>query len=123
MGVVLGPAFTLATMVFTLDVAEPKDLPPGTLQAEVDVALRAWQRPACSGFRATLTLRQPISAQSDGVNGVFWHEDEWPETLTPGVLAETVVTRGPDGQIADADIHLNGKSFRFAVDGTPGTAD
>jgi MYXO-CTERM domain-containing protein len=110
-------------MVFTLDVAEPKGLPPGTLQVELDVALRTWQAPKCSGFRAEATLRQPLTAQNDGVNGVFWHEDEWPATLTPKALAETVITRASDGTIADADIHLNGKDFRFTVDGTPGTAD
>lgn len=93
--------------------------------AELEVALRAWSRPSCSGFRARFDGERAAVAADDGVNVVVFHDDAWPAELVPGAVAQTVVHTDAMGRYRDADIHINGKDFRFSLDGprTPGTLD
>lgn len=93
--------------------------------AELEVALRAWSRPSCSGFRARFDGERVAASADDGVNVVVFHDDAWPAELVPGAVAQTVVHTDAMGRYRDADIHLNGKDFRFSLEGSPapGTLD
>ncbi len=93
--------------------------------AELDVALRAWSFPSCSGFRARYEGASPGAKANagDGLNVVVVHEDVWPAELVPGAVAQTVVTLDAGGAIRDADIHLNAVEWRFSLDGRAGTFD
>lgn len=91
--------------------------------AELDVAVRTWTRPACSGFRARYGGASQVGAADDGVNAVIIHDDVWPAELVPGAIAQTIVHVDPNGDLRDADIHLNAVDWRFSLDGAPGTLD
>jgi len=91
--------------------------------AELDVALRTWSRPGCTSFRARFDGERAATAADDGVNVVVFHDDEWPAELVAGAVAQTVVHADAGGMYRDADIHLNGRDFRFSLDGRPGTLD
>jgi len=90
---------------------------------EVEVALRTWERAACTSWRARFDGERPAVAADDGVNVILLHDDAWPADLIPGAIAQTVIHTAADGHYRDADIHLNGKDFRFSLDGRPGTQD
>ena len=91
--------------------------------AELDVALRTWTRAKCTSFRTRFDGEKTAVAADDGVNAVLFHDDAWPAELVPGAVAQTVVHTDANGNYRDADIHLNGKDFRFSLDGTSGTLD
>jgi hypothetical protein len=91
--------------------------------AELDVALRAWPRAACTSWRARFDGERAAVAADDGINAVLFHDDAWPAELVPGAVAQTVVHTDASGRYRDADIHLNGVDFRFSLDGAPGTLD
>lgn len=91
--------------------------------AELDVALRAWPRAACTSWRARYDGERAAVAADDGVNVVLFHDDAWPAQLVPGAVAQTVIHTDATGHYRDADIHVNGADFRFSLDGAPGTLD
>ncbi len=90
---------------------------------ELDVALRTWTLPSCSGFRATSAGARATPTTDDGTNVVVIHDDAWPPELTPGAVAQTVVHLDAAGRIRDADVHLNAVEWRFSLDGASGTLD
>jgi hypothetical protein len=93
--------------------------------AELDVALRAWPRATCTSWRARYDGERAAVAADDGVNVVVFHDDAWPADLAPGAVAQTVIHTDVDGRYRDADIHVNGKDYRFSLDPSraPGTLD
>ena len=91
--------------------------------AELDVALRAWTRAACTSWRARFDGERAAVSADDGINAVLFHDDAWPPELIPGAVAQTVIHTDASGRYRDADIHLNGVDFRFSLDGAPGTLD
>lgn len=91
--------------------------------AELQVALETWQRAPCTSWRARFDGERAATTGDDGVNVVIFHDDVWPAELVPGAVAQTVVTTDGSGFYGDADIHINGKDFRFSLDGAPGTLD
>jgi hypothetical protein len=93
--------------------------------AELDVALRTWPRASCTSWRARYDGERAIVAADDGVNVVVFHDDAWPAELVPGAVAQTVIHTDASGRYRDADIHVNGKDFRFSLDPSraPGTLD
>ena len=91
--------------------------------AELDVALRTWPRVSCTAWRARFDGERAAIAADDGINAVLFHDDAWPPELIPGAVAQTVIHTDASGRYRDADIHLNGKDFRFSLDGRPGTLD
>jgi hypothetical protein len=92
--------------------------------AELDVALRTWSRVRCTSYRARYGGRSAIAkGADDGVNVVLFHDDAWPAELDPSAVAQTVVTIDATGHVRDADLHLNGRDFRFSLDGASGTID
>lgn len=91
--------------------------------AELDVALRAWSRPTCTGWRARFDGERAAVAADDGVNVVVFHDDAWPAELVAGAVGQTVIHTDRSGRYRDADIHINGKDFRFSLDGRAGTLD
>ncbi len=90
---------------------------------ELEVALRTWPRASCTSWRARFDGERVATAADDGVNVVLFHDDAWPTELIPGAIAQTVIHTDVDGHYRDADIHLNGKDFRFSLDGRAGTQD
>ncbi len=107
---------------FVLASPQSRDL-GAEVGSTIEVALRAWTTPACSAFRGTFAGVAVATAADDGINAIFVHEEEWPAELAPGVIAQTVVSVDEAGHLRDADIHLNGRDFRFSLDGAPGTID
>jgi hypothetical protein len=91
--------------------------------AELEVALRAWPRAACTSWRARYDGERAALAADDGVNVVLFHDDAWPAELVRGAVAQTVIHTDATGRYRDADIHVNGVDFRFSLDGAPGTLD
>lgn len=93
--------------------------------AELDVATRTWGRASCTSFRARLGMSEPVSLTpgDDGVNGVFFHDEDWPTELIPDAVGQTIVHLDMNGKLHDADIHLNGAHYRFSTDGSAGTQD
>jgi hypothetical protein len=91
--------------------------------AELDVALRAWPRAACTSWRARYDGERAAVAADDGINVVLFHDDAWPAELIPGAVAQTVIHTDAAGRYRDADIHVNGVDFRFSLDGAAGTLD
>lgn len=92
-------------------------------RAELDVAARTWSDVACTAFRARYGGEVAATPADDGVNAVVFHRTTWPAELQPGVVAETVLSFDENGDIRDADIHLNGVDHVFSLDGAPGTQD
>lgn len=92
-------------------------------RAELDIATRTWSDVACTSFRASSGGEASVAPGDDGVNAVFFHATEWPANLEPGVVAQTVLSFDGNGDIHDADIHLNGAAHVFSLDGAPGTQD
>ena len=91
--------------------------------AELEVAIRTWPRASCTGWRARFDGERAAVAADDGVNVVLFHDDAWPPELIPGAVAQTVIRTDQAGHYRDADIHVNGKDFRFSIDGRAGTLD
>jgi MYXO-CTERM domain-containing protein len=91
--------------------------------AELDVAARTWSDVACTSFRAAYGGESSVTPADDGINAVFFHRASWPTNLEPGVVAQTVLSFDGNGDIHDADIHLNGVDHVFSLDGAPGTQD
>lgn len=92
--------------------------------SELDVAARTWGRAPCTSFRARFGGARPdLYPGDDGDNGVFFHDDAWPDALVPGALAQTIVHLDASGRLHDADVHVNGAEYRFSLDGAPGTHD
>lgn len=114
-----------AALPVTFVLGAPKSRDVGDdAAAELDVALRTWSRVACTSYRARYGGRSAVAAGADdGVNAVLFHDDAWPAELDPGALAQTVVTVDATGHIRDADVHLNGRDYRFSLDGRAGTFD
>jgi hypothetical protein len=105
------------TFVLAVPARDPAD------RAELDVAARTWSEVACTSFRARYGGEIVATAGDDGVNAIFFHATSWPANLDPGVVAQTVVSLDANGNIHDADIHLNGVDHVFSLDGAPGTQD
>ena len=91
--------------------------------AELEVALRTWTRASCTAWRARYDGERAAVAADDGVNIVLFHDDAWPAELVSGAVAQTVVHTDGSGRYRDADIHVNGKDFRFSLDAAAGTLD
>ena len=122
------PAGTWAAAAFPVPfvLALPRSRDVGVqAAAELEVALRAWPRASCTGWRARYDGERAAVAADDGVNVVLFHDDAWPAELVPGAVAQTVIYTDATGHYRDADIHVNGKDFRFSLDPsrTPGTLD
>src|SRR5262249_51825358 len=118
------PAGTWASMPVTFFLGPPASRDVGAAAAaEIDVALRTWSHVSCTSFRGAYGGEQPLGAADDGTNMILFHDDVWPATLDPGVVAQTVVHVDATGHYHDADVHLNGADFRFSLDGAPGTQD
>jgi hypothetical protein len=113
---------TALPVLFVLALPRGRDV-GAEAAAELDVASRAWTRPACTSWRARFDGERVAVAADDGVNAVLFHDDAWPAELVPGAVAQTVVHTDASGRYRDADIHLNGVDFRFSLDGAPGTLD
>ena len=109
-------------VAFVLALPPSRDL-GGDAASELDVALRTWSRPGCTSFRARFGGVQALVSGDDGENGVFFHDEDWPDALEPGALAQTIVHVDGSGKLHDADIHVNGAEFRFSKDGAAGTQD
>jgi matrixin len=109
-------------VAFVLATPQSRDVGEAAA-AELDVAIRTWSRVDCTRYRARFDGERATKPADDGINVVAFHDDAWPADLVPGAVAQTVVTLDAGGKIRDADIHLNGKDFRFSVDGAPGTQD
>ncbi|HVJ90967.1 MAG TPA: matrixin family metalloprotease [Labilithrix sp.] len=128
-----GPTWTTSTppgtwasanMPITFILALPPSRDIGAAAAaELDVALRTWQRPPCTSLRTRFGGVEPALSGDDGENGVFFHDTTWPEALDPNAVAQTILHEDGSGTLRDADIHVNGASFRFSIDGTWGTED
>lgn len=110
-----------AALPITFVLATPSRDVGAEAGAEIDVALRTWAHVACTSFRANYGGTQSIAPADDGTNAIFFDDNAW--TLTPGAVAETVIHVDGSGNYHDADVHLNGKDFRFSLDGAPGTQD
>ncbi len=120
------PAGTWAagSLPLVFDVVLPGSRDLGPLAAtELDVAARTWGRPACTAFRARYGDSKALISKDDGDNGVFFHDDLWPDALVPGAIAQTIVHVDGAGRLHDADIHVNGADYRFSTDGASGTQD
>ncbi len=91
--------------------------------AELVVAIAAWSRASCTSWRARYDGERAAVAADDGVNVVIFHDDVWPADLVAGAVAQTVIRTDANGFYRDADIHVNGKDFRFSLDGALGTLD
>jgi hypothetical protein len=107
---------------FVLALPPSRDVGEGAA-AELEVALRTWARVSCTAWRARYDGERAAVAADDGVNVVLFHDDAWPAELVAGAVAQTVVNTDANGRYRDADIHLNGKDYRFSLDGAPGTLD
>lgn len=101
---------------FALPLAVSRDL-AGAEEAELDVALRAWPLVPCTALRTAFAGRAAIAPADDGVNGVFFHDDAWPKELLEGALAQTILHTDASGRLHDADIHINGAGYRWAIEG------
>lgn len=93
--------------------------------AEAEVAARAWSELPCTSVRLAIARGSASegAVTGDGVSHVIFHGSEWPSTLVPRALAQTVVVVDGEGKLTDADVHLNGKDHVFSLDGAPGTVD
>ena len=91
--------------------------------AEIDVAARAWNRVSCSAFRAEVAGVTTTGPGDDGVSGVYFEDDAWPSSFTPGAIATTVVHVDAQGHIYDADVYVNGAENTFSLDGHGSTID
>lgn len=91
--------------------------------AELDVATRAWSTVACTSFRATYAGTSAAPAGDDGVNVVYFHDDVWPAMLTPKGLAQTMLHSNANGELHDADIHVNGVDYKWSLQGSGATPD
>lgn len=110
-------------VVFRLGGSESRDVGAEAL-AELDVATRTWSSAHCTRFRAVVNATKTTTPPADdGVNGVYFHDDEWPSELVAGAIGQTVVHVDADGRYHDADIHINSKEFRFSLDGQNGAID
>lgn len=90
------------------------------LQSLVEVSFNAWNKPDCSKLklvsRGRTTEAQAAYRLEDGpsgnTNAVIWRDDDWPHN--PSAFAITSLTYNAEtGEIADADIELNGDHFSF----------
>jgi hypothetical protein len=113
---------TALPVPFVLALPRSRDI-GAEAAAELEVALRTWPRASCTSWRARLDGERAAVATDDGVNVVLFHDDAWPPELIPGAVAQTVIHTDAGGRYRDADIHLNGKDFRFSLDGRAGTLD
>jgi hypothetical protein len=96
------------------------------LETLVDISFDAWNEPACSGLQLVNRGRTSISranydvrqGPSGNTNVVVFRDEDWP--YNPSAFALTSVTYSSEtGQIADADIELNGEDFTFGNLDTP----
>lgn len=119
------PAATWGSLPVTFVLGGTKSRDVGDeAGAELDVALRTWNRVPCTRFRARFGGAVALGeGKDDGVNVVLFHDDVWPASLEPGALAQTVVSRDGAGNVRDTDIHVNGAEYRFSLDGRAGTID
>ena len=90
---------------------------------ELDVALRAWPSASCTAWRARYDGERTAVAADDGMNVVLFHDDAWPAELAAGAVAQTVIHTDASGRYRDADIHVNGRDYRFSLDAAAGTLD
>lgn len=90
------------------------------LQSLVEVSFNAWNKPDCSNlklvYRGRTSESQAAYRVDDGpaenTNTVIWRDDDWPHN--PSAFAITSITYNANtGEIADADIELNGDHFSF----------
>lgn len=115
------PATSLpATFLLALPPSRDLGLEAG---AELDVATRAWSAVSCTAFRAAYGGTTSAPAGDDGVNVVYWHDDVWPALLTPKSLAETVLHTDANGALRDADLHINGADYTWALQGSGSMPD
>jgi hypothetical protein len=118
------PASTWASLPVPFWLAMPasRDIGPDE-NAEIDVALRTWPRVACTSYRTALAGTTSVPAADDGINGIYWHDTSWPPELLPNVIGQTVVHTDASNRYYDADLHFDGVSNRFSLDGAAGTVD
>jgi len=92
--------------------------------AELRVASRVWGEIPCTSLRFTVDGVASIAPTSgDGVSHVVFHSSDWPTSLVPRALAQTVVVVDGKGALTDADVHVNGMDHVYSLDGRPGTVD
>ncbi|AKV02898.1 hypothetical protein AKJ09_09561 [Labilithrix luteola] len=113
---------TALPVTFVLAGSTSRDVGDEAL-AELDVATRTWSNVDCTGFRAGVGAKSTAPAGDDGINGVYFQNQEWPAGLVAGAIGQTVVHVDASGRYRDADIHINSKNFRFSLDGQDGTID
>lgn len=109
-------------LTFILALPPSRDL-GSEAAGELEVAMRTWERPACTAFHARFDGVRNALPGDDGENGVFFHDAEWPDALEPGALAQTVLHEDEAGKLRDADLHINSAEFRFSSTAAVGTQD
>jgi len=117
-------AWAVGSLPVSFSLALPRSRDLGDAEdAEIDVALRAWNGVSCTAFRGKVMGTTQGPGGDDGVSGVYWHDTDWPTAFVVGALAQTVIYVDKSGHIYDADVHFNGKDFVWSLDGRPGTVD
>ncbi|MCB9643033.1 MAG: matrixin family metalloprotease [Myxococcales bacterium] len=96
------------------------------LQATYDAikaSFQAWMNPGCSCFRAEYVGLTDIAAveylkddPDNDKNVVFFREDSWDHNRQ-AVAVTSVVYSQVTGQIFGFDIEINGRDYRFSLDG------
>jgi MYXO-CTERM domain-containing protein len=107
---------------FTFQLGDPKSLGASAFP-EFDVARRAWNRPNCTAWRASLAARANVTGADDGINAVIWHDDAWPAELVTEKLGQVVLSTDGSGNLEDVDIHMNGADYTWSLDGARNTVD
>lgn len=109
-------------VLFTFQLGDPKSLGASAFP-EFDVARRAWSRPSCTAWRASLAARATVTGADDGINAVIWHDDAWPAELVTEKLGQVVLSTDASGNLEDVDIHMNGADYTWSLDGLGDTVD
>ncbi len=109
-------------VTFTFQLNDPKGLGASAFP-EFDVARRAWSRPSCTAWRVSLAPRANVTGADDGINAVIWHDDAWPAELVTEKLGQVVLSTDADGNLEDADIHMNGADYTWSMGGSGDTID
>ena len=108
---------------FVINQAGSADLSVADVEEAVKVSFRTWQdvpTASITFFYGGLTAQTTMTAE--GTNLVRWFESAFP--FDKNSLAVTVTSfNDSTGAISDADMHMNGSSFSWAVVPTPGRFD
>ena len=119
-------------MSFVLSPAGTDDVSDGSDLEAVRRAFQTWQNVACSYLEfSEQAWSGQGTVQNDGINRVFWVENErdWPGQSGTLALTYTFYSAAGEQTITDADMILNGVHWRWTTDenqvgqGTPAQLD